>query len=237
MPPEVTLPPLRSPIGDTPISRTAWVRRRALSLVAFAASLVAFAALRLTGIFPHRIAGALLPGASERPLLLYRAPITDLLVQIEVALLFGAVAAGGALLVLADRDVPGVRVRRGGSALALSAAAFAGGAVATHRAFVNPLFELPALRAAVVDPYRLGELALFFPVAVGIGVALPPLIAGLVRARAIPRYTSDRQRGLAALCVFVFAAVYSPPDLVTFAAFASPPFAGLAAGLAWCEFA
>ena len=237
MPPEVTTPLAPTAGGGTPLSHTAWRRRRRISAVALAASLLAFAALRATNTLPHRVAGALLPGAAELGALLVQVSLTDLVVQLEVAALIGAVAAGASLLFLADRDVPGVRARRGVPALSLAAATFVGGAAATHQLLVMPLFASPTPRTTVVDPYWLGELALFFPVAVGLGAALPSLIVGLVRARTIPRYTSDRQRGVAALCVFAFAAIYSPPDLMTFAVFAAPPLVGLAVGLAWCEFA
>lgn len=213
-----------------------------LVVVAFLVGALVFATLGVAGTAPDRVAAAFLPdaraGSASTVFVSTSRPLPALAARLEVAALVGAAAAGAALLGFASRDVPRVRLRRGAPALSLSALAFAVGAGAAHRLLVAPLAGVVSGGGSLaLDPYWLGELALFFPVAVGLGAALPPLTVGLVRARTLPRYTSDRQRGIAALPIVVFAAACSPPDLATFVIFAAPPLAGFAGGLAWCEFA
>jgi Sec-independent protein secretion pathway component TatC len=116
---------------------------------------------------------------------------------------------------------------------------FLAGVVATH----SVLPALLALRAAgggtslaaTVGPTGVVELALFLPIAVGVGAAFPVSLVGAVRTGAIPRYTSTRQRGVVALAFVTVAATHSPPDLTTFGLVALPLFVGFGTGLAWLE--
>ncbi|MFC6725933.1 twin-arginine translocase subunit TatC, partial [Halobium palmae] len=138
-----------------------------------------------------------------------------------------------------------VSLRRGRTAFAFGGAGLLVGSV-LGRLVVLPVY-LSLLRDHVaasptdatpvaVSLRWLAELGLFVPVGVGLGVALPFLLVGAVRSGLAPRYTSDRTRGFVALTLVTFAAVYSPPDLPSFALLAVPSFVGFAVGIAWLEF-
>jgi Sec-independent protein secretion pathway component TatC len=115
---------------------------------------------------------------------------------------------------------------------ALLVGAFAGGRAALPLAAT--LGVLPG--GAGVPTGWLGEFVLGLAASTAVGLALPPGLLAAARARLVPRHTSTGQRGLAALAILAFAAVYSPTDLPSFALVALPPFVGLAAGLALLEF-
>ncbi|WP_318568969.1 twin-arginine translocase subunit TatC [Salinigranum marinum] len=155
-----------------------------------------------------------------------------------VGLLGGAGSTALATAGLLVRD-PRVRPARGLPSLAVAAVAFVTGTAAAHLAVPHVLALSTASTrgtlAATVDPVGLVELALFFPVVVGVGCALPAALVGGVAAGAVPRHTSTRQRGYAALAVVTAAAVLSPTDVATFGLFAVPPFVGFGAGVAWLE--
>ena len=87
----------------------------------------------------------------------------------------------------------------------------------------------PGARQSVI------ELELFFPVAVGLGVATAPLLVGLVRAQALRPRLSGRVSRFVLLCIVGFAAFFSPPDPTTFALYAVPPLVGLAVAVAWVD--
>jgi hypothetical protein len=90
---------------------------------------------------------------------------------------------------------------------------------------------------STVDPTGVAELVCFFPLSVGVGTALPGFLVAAVRAGALSRYLSTRQRGFVALVVVTLAATHSPADLPTFALLAAPPLGGFGLGVAWLEFA
>lgn len=163
--------------------------------------------------------------------------LSTLRLALEAGLLCGLASTALVAIGVLARDRR-VRLSRGVPHLLLAGVGFLGGAAVAR--LVLPLvfaFESPAGQslAAAVAPAGVVELALFFPVAVGVGVALPALLIAAVRAGTVPRYTSTRQRGYAALAFVTLAATHSPADLTTFGLFALPPFVGFGIGLAWLE--
>lgn len=165
--------------------------------------------------------------------------LSTLRLTIEVGVLGGLAASAFVVVCLLTRDD---RVRPGPAVVPLSIAV--GGFVVGALLAVGVLPALFGLRtaatgvplASAVDPTGVAELVCFFPVSVGIGVALPAMLVAGVRAGAVSRYVSTRQRGLVALLVVTLAATHSPADLPTFALVAAPPLAGFGVGLAWLEF-
>ncbi|MGB9956145.1 twin-arginine translocase subunit TatC [Haloferax prahovense] len=158
------------------------------------------------------------------------------LVRLELGVLAGLLAAGASLVFLADRD-PAVDIRAAWGWFALAAAGFlVGTAVASQVA--PALFDLLVEWGRITADSRQSalELELFFPVAVGGGAAVAPLLLGLRRAGALSRRLTGGTRGLSLLCLVAFAACFSPPDSTTFALYSVPPAVGLGVAVAWVEF-
>jgi Sec-independent protein secretion pathway component TatC len=165
-------------------------------------------------------------------------PLTSARLAVEVGLVVGLASTTVATACVVASH-PRVRVGRAVPLVLVAPVGFVTGVAAGH-AVLPALFALrPAgsvtSLAAVVGPAGVVELALFFPVAVGVGAALPAVSVAAVRAGAVPRYTSTRQRGVVALAFVTVAATHSPPDLTTFGLVALPLFVGFGTGLAWLE--
>ncbi|WP_416840688.1 twin-arginine translocase subunit TatC [Haloferax sp. DFSO52] len=211
-----------SPLGAT-------LRRHALRLVI--SSLVA--SIAVFGFVPDP--GYLAPTAGIRSDVLLSQP-SDLLVRLELALLVGVLVGGIYLVSLTGRD-PEVDLRVAAPHLTAAAALFLVGIALTR--YVTPAVVDILVSAGRIAPgtrQAVLELELFFPVAVGVGVATAPLLVGLVRARALRSRLSGRVSGLILLFVVGFAAFFSPPDPTTFALYAIPLLVGLAVAVAWVEY-
>jgi Sec-independent protein secretion pathway component TatC len=218
-----------SPLGDA-LRR----RRRSLALVFAVTTLLASAVVHRFDLVAlsaqATVTGDVVSGARLDT-------FSTLRLALEAGLLCGLASTALVTTALLTRDRR-VRLSRGVPQLLLGVVGFLGGASVARLALPFVLaFDGPAggTIAATVDPVGVVELALFFPVAVGVGVALPALLVAAVRAGAVPRYTSTRQRGYATLAFVTLAATHSPADLTTFGLFALPPFAGFGVGLAWLE--
>ncbi|WP_396611897.1 twin-arginine translocase subunit TatC [Haloferax sp. S1W] len=161
---------------------------------------------------------------------------SDLLVRVELAALVGVLAGGVHLVSLTARD-PRVSLRAAAPHLAASGVLFFAG-VGLAWLITPSLVDMlaGADRIALSARQAVLELELFFPVAVGLGAAIPPLLVGLVRANALWSRLGGRTSGPALLFVVWFAAFFSPPDPTTFALYAAPPLAGVAVAVAWVDF-
>lgn len=215
--------------ADGPLWASARRHLRALLAVFLLVSAVVTAlaaAFDLTAVVPSSV----LPvGLSPRPQSEFR-------LAVEVGTLAGAFAAAVVLVGAVGRDAR-VSLSRGRRQAAVAPVAFAVAAVCGRVALPHVVGAVASASGRpVLDAYWAAEVWLFFPVALGAAAATPFLLAAAVRAGVVGRYTSTRQRGYAALAFVAFAACYSPPDGATFVLFAAPPFAGLAAGVAWLEF-
>ncbi|AUV82646.1 preprotein translocase subunit TatC [Salinigranum rubrum] len=166
--------------------------------------------------------------------------LSTLRLALEAGLLGGLAATALAVTARLVRDRR-VRPARAVGPLAAAGCGFVSGVLVA----VAVLPALLTLRTgatgvplgSAVDPTGVAELVCFFPLGVGVGTALPGLLVAAVRAGAVPRYTSTRQRGFVALAVVTLAATHSPADLPTFALLAAPPLGGFGLGVAWLEFA
>ncbi|RDZ63590.1 hypothetical protein C5B90_10660 [Haloferax sp. Atlit-12N] len=225
--------------GLSPLGATA--RRHARRLVAIGLSTAGFvfAIVRDPGLLSPTAGVSPTAGASPTPgvsTAVVGVGDPTVLVRLELGVLAGALAAGASLVFLADRD-PTVDLRAASGWFALAAAGFLVGTVAA-RQFAPPLADLLVEWGRVAAGSRQSalELELFFPVAVGGGAAVAPLLLGLRRAGALSRRLAGRTRGLSLLCLVAFAACFSPPDSTTFALYAAPPAVGLGVAVAWVEF-
>lgn len=158
---------------------------------------------------------------------------------VEMALLVGVVAA--ALFVIPHlRRNDSVRFRRARVPFGVAVAGFVAGAAVGRTVVLPAVFESFADLVFDVDvavgPYWVTELGLFFPVALGVAVALPALMVGAVRAGLLPRLTTARHRTFAAIPLLVFSATHAPPTPNAFALYAAPLLSGLGVGVAWLEF-
>ncbi|WP_380678029.1 hypothetical protein [Salinigranum sp. GCM10025319] len=216
-----------SPLGDS-LRR----RRRSLALVFVLTTLLAsilVARVDLVALSATATsAGGVDAGSGALP---------TLRLALEAGLLCGLASTALVVVGVLARN-PRVRLFRGLPHLSLAVVGCLGGAVLARLSlpFVLAL-DGPAggTLATAVAPVGVVELALFFPVAVGVGVALPALLVAAVRAGAVPRYTSTRQRGYPVLVFVTLAATHSPADITTFGLFALPLFVGFGVGLAWLE--
>lgn len=171
-------------------------------------------------------------------------PVTDQVaynrLAVEIALLTALVTSSlYAAPILARHDR--VEFRRARTSFAVAAACLVVG-VLVGRLVVLPLsFELFAEHLVDVDaavgPYWLTELALFFPVGLGVAFAFPALLVGAVRAGLLPRFTTARHRTCAVIPFVLFSATHAPPTANTFVLYAAPLLVGLGVGVAYLEFA
>ncbi|EMA04191.1 hypothetical protein [Haloferax denitrificans] len=225
--------------GRSPLGVTARRHARRLVVTALLTAVFVFAAVRDPGLLAPTAgvsptAGiSLTPGVSTA---VVGVGDPTFIVRLELGVLAGFLAAGVSLLPLADRD-PAVDLRAASGWLALAAAGFLVGTLVA-RQFAPALADLLVEWGRVAADSRQSalELELFFPVAVGGGAAVAPLLLGLRRAGALSRRLAGRTRGLSLLCLVVFAACFSPPDSTTFALYAAPPAVGLGVAVAWVEF-
>jgi len=213
--------------GLSPLGATARRHARRLVITALLTAVVVVAAVRDPGLLsPTAGVSTTVVGVGG----------PNFLVRLELGALAGALATGVSLVALVDRD-PAVDLRAASGWLALAAAGFLVGTVAA-RQFAPGLVDVLVGWGRVAADSRQSalELELFFPVAVGGGAAVAPLLLGLRRAGALSRRLAGRTRGLSLLCLVAFAACFSPPDSTTFALYATPPAVGLGVAVAWAEF-
>lgn len=227
---------------DGPLAAAARLYFRSLLAVFLLVSAVAAAVagtVDLAAAVPASVSPSAVPNSaasgSDGLTLLSR---TNLRLVLEVGALSGAVATGLVLVASVARD-PRVSLSHGRRHAAFAALAFVAAAACGRfslPAVVDAVGPFAAASGPALDASWFAEVWLFFPVALGFAAAAPFLLVGVVRAGVVGRFISTRQRGYVALAVVTYAACFSPPDGVTFAAFAAPPLAGFAAGLAWLEF-
>ncbi|SEL49491.1 twin-arginine translocase subunit TatC [Haloferax larsenii] len=212
--------------GLSPLAATLRCRAPDVAVSSLVASAVVFALVSGPGyLSPTAELGREVLGASS-----------DLLVRGELAALVGVFTGGAHLVSLTGRD-SSVSLRTAVPHLVAAAALFVAGvglAWLTTPTLVDILAG--ADRLALSDRQAVLELELFFPVAVGLGAAIPPLLVGLVRANALWSRLGGRTSGVALLFIVAFAAFFSPPDPTTFALYAAPPLAGVAVAVAWVDF-
>lgn len=224
--------------GASPLAATLRTRAPELLVVALVGTALALAVLRVAGIDPASAAlAAHAPGATLRPA---GAPLTYRFVELETAGTAGLAGAAAAAALYAARDHPSAALREGRVAFAAAGVAALSGAALGHAVGVGAIRTLVADGLVAVDgaggAYWLTELAVTLPVVWAAAFALPFVLAGAGRAGLVPRRWTGRGRGIAAVAALCFAAVYSPPDSLTFVAAAGLLLAGLCAGVAALEF-
>ncbi len=223
--------------GASPLAATLRARVRELLALFVAGTLLTLAALRVLGV---DLAGAALAAhAPDATVHLHRVPLTYRLVELEAAAAVGLLPAAVAAALYAARDHPRVALRAGRGAFLAAGAAGLAGAALGHAVGVDAVRGLVAAGLAVDGAggtYWLTELAVTLPFVCGAASALPFALAGAARARLVPRRWTGRRRGVAAAAALSVAAVYSPPDSLTFVAAAGLLLAGLCAGFAVLEF-
>ncbi|UVE50499.1 twin-arginine translocase subunit TatC [Haloferax larsenii] len=212
--------------GLSPLAATLRCRALNVAVSSLVASAVVFALVSDSGhLSPTAELGRQVLGTSS-----------DLLVRGELAALVGVFAGGTHLVSLTGRD-SSVSLRTAVPHFVAAAVLFV---VSTGLAWLTTPTLLDILAGA--DRLTLSarqavlELELFFPVAVGVGAATPPLLVGLVRANALWSRLGGRPSGVALLFIVAFAAFFSPPDPTTFALYAAPPLAGVGVAVAWVDF-
>ena len=220
----------------SPLAVTLRVRARELLVVAVVSTALALVALRAAGV--DVVSAALAAHAPDATVALHRAPLTYRFVELEAAGTAGLLCATVTAARYAARDHPGVTLRDGRRWFVAAGVAVLLGAVLGHAVGVGALRTLAA--GLAVDgaggTYWLTELAVTLPVVWGAAFALPFALAGAARAGVVPRRWTGRQRGVAAAAALSFAAVYSPPDSLTFVATAGLLLAGLCLALGILEF-
>ena len=223
--------------GASPLAVTLRVRARELLAVAAVGTALALVALRAAGI--DLASAALAAHAPDATVLLSRAPVTYRFVELEAAAAAGSLLAAAAAVLFTARDHPRVELRHGRGAFLAAGTACVVGAYLGHAVGVEAVRTLVAAGLTVDGvggTYWLTELAVTLPLVCGAASALPFALAGAARARLVPRRWTGRQRGVAAAAALSVAAVYSPPDSLTFVAAAGLLLAGLCAGFAALEF-
>ena len=223
--------------GASPTVATLRVRARELLALFLVGTAAAFVGLRAAGVDTARV--ALATHAPDATVLLREAPLTYGFVELEAAAAAGLLCGVAAATWYAARDHPRVALRAGRGVFLTAGVAGLVGAVFGHVVGVDAVRGLVASGLVVVDSaggkYWLTELAVTLPLVCGMAFALPFVLAGAARARLVPRQWTDRQWGAAAVAALSFAAVYSPPDSLTFVVAASLLLAGLCLGFAALE--
>jgi Sec-independent protein secretion pathway component TatC len=172
-----------------------------------------------------RLFGVVVPSLTDGPVLAVT-PVDLVVFTVEAAVGGGLLVSTGVCCLLAFRDAGSFR----GAArrpvlgrLAAAAALFCVG-VAAGAAWALPAV-LDLLAAGVVpsgfDPAThavwTAELVVFLPVVVGTALALPAVVAAAFRGGVVGRETLSARLPLALLFAVVVAAVFTPPDSLTFA--------------------
>jgi Sec-independent protein secretion pathway component TatC len=189
-------------------------------------TLLTTALVALVGVWSltDRLFGVVVPSLTDGPVLALT-PVDRVVFAVETAVGAGLLVVAVACCLLAFRDAGSFRgpSRRPVLGRLVAAAALFCVGVAAGAAWALPAV-LDLLAAGVVpsgfDPAThavwTAELVVFFPAVVGVSLALPAVVAAAVRGGVVGRQTLAARLPLAVLFGVVVAAVFTPPDSLTF---------------------
>ncbi|MFB6154798.1 MAG: twin-arginine translocase subunit TatC [Haloferacaceae archaeon] len=221
-----------------PLAATLRHRARELLAVAVAATAGTLVALRLADVSVFDV--ALAAHAESATVLPVERPLARATVAVEAAGTVGLLSSVVAAALLAARDHSRVRLNDGRAAFGLAAIAGIAGALVGHAVGVELVRDLVASgyvrEGGAGGRYWLAELAVCLPVVAGAAGSTPAAVVGAARSNLVSRRWNHDDRGVSVLVAVTLAAVYSPPDSVTFVVAAGLLLASLAVGVALVEF-